>query len=1122
MPAALDDDLATAGLLEHQRSAAVRGQSHRRRRANSESYPAPLADALGSPYGRLDMDRLADAEAALVHSPPRSPLGTAISTTPRGTSTSKDRDVVVTTGHLPPPSGVSRNPSGRRSGGSDVTASSPALTVPPHNVGTTPGGSASAVRRSGSTQNAAGPLSGGSVNLAALYTASSAEGRLRALYDVSDKVIGKGAYGAVVRGVALHNRQQQVAIKRIDKSKVGQKGIAALLGETETMGMLSHPLIVRLIDVFHDATSLFIVMEYVSGGELGRVLKTHGGAFPESTVQRVALELLLAIEHFHGRGIVHRDLKLANCLVSEVQYRPSPIVDISELIHSAGPNTQAVSPSTGLIRHPHPLQGSFAAAHRSVSQASSPNHTGMGHAPPPPPLLNRTNSNVTDAMSSVATGLPPPMGSGRSVGGSIGLTPQHGPTPLLPHWASTPATAVHLAGTPRGRRGSGGDGDEGVSNNSLASPLAASMAHAPPDPVVSVKIADFGFAVMVGDSPCLTNYCGTTQYMAPEILQRRPGSGSLSYGKPVDLWSLGVMLFVLLTGEHPFNGSSSGSLSPKDGGKDTLVASICRGEYGDVRTMGAAAAERWEAVSVHGKSLLRNLLCVDPDRRWTAKEALGHPWVRGALELSEEDRRRKAWINEQLDEGFHTGLLDSDSLAAALGNSASSVLVGASFDTAENAHAAGEAARLVLRRGLVVSPLYAVRRRGAVLRRLRCTCTAIMAAHRLAFLSQLRRLDARADTCGIPVLRSFSFLVSGRYEPAMNHAASGTGRAVMTGHPDGGSSATATRGRPTIAARPVSAFRGNVRAQQQLLSMIESSRTVEVVDLSNIGLDNIDTVQRIARIATAHPSLTHLDLSSNPVPPLAGRALVRLARAATRLRVLNLNDTPLGNDTVQAIRQRLSTNAAQPAGSRPDASSPTPSSPEGPGRGRPAQRGDTPSGAFTTSPERGVVSPVPLSPHVGFSSNTSVASRGSLGTPNSVGGSPPALLGSSERLLSLVAAAAGGPSAQGAQSGDAGSSSTTAYMPPALLRPAAASSSGGDLLITSIRGGTSGTAVASPNRGSRARGQTVSAAPASHVTLPLSRPSAHTPVPGSSAALPPLNAPNANAGGSVGRISRRA
>ena len=67
----------------------------------------------------------------------------------------------------------------------------------------------------------------------------------------------------------------------------------------------------------------------------------------------------------------------------------------------------------------------------------------------------------------------------------------------------------------------------------------------------SVKLIDFGFSVIVQDDAKLAIYCGTPSYMAPEIVSKQE-----YFGKPVDIWSLGVLLYAMLAGTFPFRGRS--------------------------------------------------------------------------------------------------------------------------------------------------------------------------------------------------------------------------------------------------------------------------------------------------------------------------------------------------------------------------------------------------------------------------------------------------------------------------------------------------------------------------------------------------------------------------------------
>lgn len=130
-----------------------------------------------------------------------------------------------------------------------------------------------------------------------------------------------------------------------------------------------------------------------------------------------------------------------------------------------------------------------------------------------------------------------------------------------------------------------------------------------------VKIADFGFAKRVFVPNSLTTQCGTPGYVAPEILEGLP------YDTAADMWSVGVILYILLGGYPPFIEKNQRDLFRK----------IRRGEY-------EFHEEYWGAVSQDAKNLISSLLAVDPKKRLAAEEALSNNWIMGDdAELAKKD-----------------------------------------------------------------------------------------------------------------------------------------------------------------------------------------------------------------------------------------------------------------------------------------------------------------------------------------------------------------------------------------------------------------------------------------------------------------------------------------------------
>eukprot|EP00571_Detonula_confervacea_P015017 CAMPEP_0172308852 /NCGR_PEP_ID=MMETSP1058-20130122/9325_1 /TAXON_ID=83371 /ORGANISM="Detonula confervacea, Strain CCMP 353" /LENGTH=339 /DNA_ID=CAMNT_0013021367 /DNA_START=59 /DNA_END=1078 /DNA_ORIENTATION=+ len=129
----------------------------------------------------------------------------------------------------------------------------------------------------------------------------------------------------------------------------------------------------------------------------------------------------------------------------------------------------------------------------------------------------------------------------------------------------------------------------------------------------SIKIADFGFAKVVKSPQSLKTQCGTPGYVAPEILTGTP------YDESADMWSVGVILYILLGGYPPFI----------DDNQRKLFRKIRKGEY-------EFHEEYWGPVSEDAKNLISNLLCVKPNDRLTAREALQSNWIALASDESLE------------------------------------------------------------------------------------------------------------------------------------------------------------------------------------------------------------------------------------------------------------------------------------------------------------------------------------------------------------------------------------------------------------------------------------------------------------------------------------------------------
>ncbi|KAG2585437.1 calcium-dependent protein kinase 21-like [Panicum virgatum] len=121
-----------------------------------------------------------------------------------------------------------------------------------------------------------------------------------------------------------------------------------------------------------------------------------------------------------------------------------------------------------------------------------------------------------------------------------------------------------------------------------------------------LKVIDFGLSVFFNPGDRFTEVVGSAYYMAPEVLKR-------SYGPEVDVWSAGVMLYILLCGVPPFWGDND----------EKIAQAILRGGIDFSR-------EPWPRVSGNAKDLVRRMLDPDPSTRPTARQVLEHPWLKNA------------------------------------------------------------------------------------------------------------------------------------------------------------------------------------------------------------------------------------------------------------------------------------------------------------------------------------------------------------------------------------------------------------------------------------------------------------------------------------------------------------
>ncbi|KAK2412825.1 calcium-dependent protein kinase [Trifolium repens] len=132
------------------------------------------------------------------------------------------------------------------------------------------------------------------------------------------------------------------------------------------------------------------------------------------------------------------------------------------------------------------------------------------------------------------------------------------------------------------------------------------------DAGAALKATDFGLSVFIEEGKVYRDMVGSAYYVAPEVLRR-------SYGKEIDIWSAGIILYILLSGVPPFWAET----------EKGIFNAILEGELDFV-------SEPWPSISDSAKDLVRKMLTQDPKKRITSTQVLEHPWMREGGEASDK------------------------------------------------------------------------------------------------------------------------------------------------------------------------------------------------------------------------------------------------------------------------------------------------------------------------------------------------------------------------------------------------------------------------------------------------------------------------------------------------------
>ncbi|KLU89260.1 AGC protein kinase [Magnaporthiopsis poae ATCC 64411] len=434
------------------------------------------------------------------------------------------------------------------------------------------------------------------------------------------KPISKGAFGSVYLS-KKKSTGEYFAIKVLKKADmVAKNQVTNVKAERAIMMWQGESdFVAKLYWTFSSKDYLYLVMEYLNGGDCASLIKILGG-LPEDWVKKYLGEVILGVEHLHSRGIVHRDLKPDNLLIDQKGHLKLTDFGLSRMgligRQKRALNSGSTDPAPDLLK-----QGPFARSSSiTSSRSTSLDLHAPTHSPGSTPQIN-ANEPVLGPPSyfSLGSSAAPQHESRRTSGrrsdsgGSDALTNMLGNFSLNDTHAPVPQQAVQSPQT---------EGSEGEAHGS---PDFASLQHTNTHgststdpgkgtpPMSSMPPPNWALFDPEDKS---RRFVGTPDYLAPETIKGEPQD------ETSDWWSVGCIMYEFLYGMPPFHAPE-----PELVFENILARRI---QWPD---------EMEDEVSSEAKDLLNKLLCMDPRERLGAnrdekfasggEEIRSHPWFKG-------------------------------------------------------------------------------------------------------------------------------------------------------------------------------------------------------------------------------------------------------------------------------------------------------------------------------------------------------------------------------------------------------------------------------------------------------------------------------------------------------------
>eukprot|EP00191_Tetraselmis_sp_GSL018_P005655 CAMPEP_0177606428 /NCGR_PEP_ID=MMETSP0419_2-20121207/17303_1 /TAXON_ID=582737 /ORGANISM="Tetraselmis sp., Strain GSL018" /LENGTH=453 /DNA_ID=CAMNT_0019100791 /DNA_START=327 /DNA_END=1685 /DNA_ORIENTATION=+ len=380
-----------------------------------------------------------------------------------------------------------------------------------------------------------------------------------------------------------------------------------VINEALLLSMARHRSVVKLEEFFVENSYVVLILEHLKGGVLADIVAERGCLTEEDC--RLALKCVLeGVDCLHTKGILHRDLKLENLvLASSGDFSSTKVCDFGLAVpvdkHKFLQN-QVIQKSLQFPRNCAECH-SLALADDSVSKPSIQHKRHESLKSGSPAAKQRIFCALPKVFPTLKSITGSRLDSASQVTKSRVSEFAPGALPPIKHCQSyqdCKATGIQLE-------------DSSQRRNTFRS-FVGTACHT----VEESRLANSASRSQPVEEGQGTSCCGTLEYMAPELLCQhgKRGWSSLkpAYSCKSDMWSVGIILYYMLSGSPPFRVENDvGSVKCES----EVITKICKGQWGFDDPI-------WELVSDEAKDLVQRLLCMRPRSRLSAAEALNHPW----------------------------------------------------------------------------------------------------------------------------------------------------------------------------------------------------------------------------------------------------------------------------------------------------------------------------------------------------------------------------------------------------------------------------------------------------------------------------------------------------------------